>query len=350
MAIFGFRKLSGIRNPAVPENIPRPTREGGRLSTYGGPSAAVEYRLHIKTADGREFIHIEPDLEAIIIAWRRFTRPKELEYYTNVSLPIAVIYDSGLKGYREVYLDMFENYLRNEKLDWYDKYMLDQEAKKAADKAAAMARLKEAIAQATALPEREEVSKKHAKKTKSGQKKPGQEQQYKYTAETISPLQRTELQARQRGEPAEEEDEVENPKNQTMREFIRQNREEIDRIIERRLGGKMPYKNDEERRQWILNDEGLYTWARMKIRGMNPRTGFELPDSRHKNPHKRKLPSLSEIMKPTTMKCMTCGGVLHVIPYRVWLHQGKKTKKKTFRIETLNICGRCSFKKKRKTR
>jgi hypothetical protein len=41
-----------------------------------------------------------------------------------------------------------------------------------------------------------------------------------------------------------------------LTEFIRQNREEIDMMT------KSQYKNDAERRLWILNDEGLYSWAR----------------------------------------------------------------------------------------
>ena len=42
----------------------------------------------------------------------------------------------------------------------------------------------------------------------------------------------------------------------TIREFIKEHRQEIDEVT------KSPYKNDEERRQWVLNDEGLYNWAR----------------------------------------------------------------------------------------
>ena len=46
----------------------------------------------------------------------------------------------------------------------------------------------------------------------------------------------------------------------TMREFIKENKQDIDEAIKRvcpncRL-------NDPERRMWILNDEGLYNWAR----------------------------------------------------------------------------------------
>jgi hypothetical protein len=42
----------------------------------------------------------------------------------------------------------------------------------------------------------------------------------------------------------------------SLKEFIKQNRDEIDQFTQ------SPYKNDEERRLWILNDEGLYRWAK----------------------------------------------------------------------------------------
>lgn len=48
-----------------------------------------------------------------------------------------------------------------------------------------------------------------------------------------------------------------------FRSFIRENREEIDMVIAHRLGeSENPRPNDEERRLWVLNDEGLYSWAR----------------------------------------------------------------------------------------
>lgn len=67
----------------------------------------------------------------------------------------------------------------------------------------------------------------------------------------------------------------------TLREFIRQHRAEIDQIIDRALlftpaqascscgkqgtdhyCGEVQRRDDDERRQWIVNDEGLYQWAR----------------------------------------------------------------------------------------
>ena len=57
----------------------------------------------------------------------------------------------------------------------------------------------------------------------------------------------------------------------SLRDFIRANRVELDRIITLRRGpvGNQYYKcgcrdtgrlDDEERRLWVLNDEGLYRW------------------------------------------------------------------------------------------
>ena len=48
----------------------------------------------------------------------------------------------------------------------------------------------------------------------------------------------------------------------TMREFIKQNREEIDRCIHSVPGMEGYRLNDKDRRDWIANDEGLYIWAR----------------------------------------------------------------------------------------
>jgi hypothetical protein len=48
----------------------------------------------------------------------------------------------------------------------------------------------------------------------------------------------------------------------TMRQFIREHREELDSAIRSALKRPDAKLNDEDRRQWILNDEGLYLWAR----------------------------------------------------------------------------------------
>jgi len=67
----------------------------------------------------------------------------------------------------------------------------------------------------------------------------------------------------------------------TLTQFIREHRAELDEAITRALRytpkeagcrcplrgtnhecGEVPRLNDEERRQWVLNDEGLYRWAR----------------------------------------------------------------------------------------
>ncbi len=47
----------------------------------------------------------------------------------------------------------------------------------------------------------------------------------------------------------------------TLRQFIRANRAEIDAAILRACPNCGTH-NDEERRLWVLNDEGLYLWAR----------------------------------------------------------------------------------------
>ena len=46
----------------------------------------------------------------------------------------------------------------------------------------------------------------------------------------------------------------------TLTQFIRKNKEEIDKVIKR--DNTNCNLNNEERRLWILNDEGLYNWAR----------------------------------------------------------------------------------------
>ena len=47
-----------------------------------------------------------------------------------------------------------------------------------------------------------------------------------------------------------------------LRDFIKENRTELDRLIRAALKDPEFRLNDEERRLWVLNDEGLYNWAR----------------------------------------------------------------------------------------
>lgn len=49
----------------------------------------------------------------------------------------------------------------------------------------------------------------------------------------------------------------------SIRTFIKRNRQELDDYIKPAIGqgaGRIKL-NDEDRRQWILNDEALYRWA-----------------------------------------------------------------------------------------
>ena len=48
----------------------------------------------------------------------------------------------------------------------------------------------------------------------------------------------------------------------SMKKFIEENKEAIDAYIKVKAPGQSI--NDGERRLWILNDEGLYNWARSK--------------------------------------------------------------------------------------
>ena len=52
-----------------------------------------------------------------------------------------------------------------------------------------------------------------------------------------------------------------------LSQFIKDNRAALDSAIDRAMGTRddsraMRKRNDRERQEWILNDEGLYRWAR----------------------------------------------------------------------------------------
>jgi hypothetical protein len=46
----------------------------------------------------------------------------------------------------------------------------------------------------------------------------------------------------------------------TFRDFIKENRKVIDAYVKEQSG--VVLTNDNDRREWILNDEPLYRWAR----------------------------------------------------------------------------------------
>lgn len=47
-----------------------------------------------------------------------------------------------------------------------------------------------------------------------------------------------------------------------MDKFIQANKEQLDNAIKSKVKNSGFKINNEERRLWILNDEGLYNWAR----------------------------------------------------------------------------------------
>ena len=49
-------------------------------------------------------------------------------------------------------------------------------------------------------------------------------------------------------------------KSKSLTQWIKEHRAEIDGYIDEAIGPRS--RNDAERRLWILNDEGLYNWAR----------------------------------------------------------------------------------------
>ncbi len=50
-------------------------------------------------------------------------------------------------------------------------------------------------------------------------------------------------------------------------------------------------------------------------------------------------PTLEELLKPRIITCANCGGDLHIIPIKKDLGKGR------IAIETVNICGKCTFEK-----
>lgn len=57
-----------------------------------------------------------------------------------------------------------------------------------------------------------------------------------------------------------------------FREFIRQNREDIDRMVWHhtmcRFHQPQRLTTDKERAEWVMNDEELYRWAQQAVKGL----------------------------------------------------------------------------------
>ena len=51
-------------------------------------------------------------------------------------------------------------------------------------------------------------------------------------------------------------------KSKSMRQFIKENRDDLDVFIWQAQNQRFTRLNDKEREMWILNDEYLYCWAR----------------------------------------------------------------------------------------
>jgi len=53
-------------------------------------------------------------------------------------------------------------------------------------------------------------------------------------------------------------------KPKSIRQFIRENKQEIDRHIKEKVPNYPEPLNNGEREAWIMNDEGLYSWAQVE--------------------------------------------------------------------------------------
>ena len=265
--------------PSIPNDLPK----GGLLSEFGGPESAVQYRVWVKNVQGKEIFFADPEFQGAYLAWRRVQQ--DLSFYPEINLPVAVVWDPGIKSYREVEIDTFKPWIKSENRDWYEAYKAAEKIRIDKEKAEILAgrqQMIDALSKAAPLGSGEIKKKSAGKKVKKGAEEV-------FVPEITSSLQAEEaresqkiaagIAARAKEEAAEEKEQgliEENPRRkQTMREFIRENRSEIDQIIKSRHGEA---SNDAEREEWIENDEGLYTWAKNRVREsqMNPLPGGEL--------------------------------------------------------------------------
>jgi hypothetical protein len=118
------------RSGPIPDNLPLV----GKLSEFGGPRAAVQYRVHVKTMDGKEFYEADPEFMGAIIAWRKYQR--DLEYYVYIGLPVAVTFDPGRNEYVETVPDTLLHWHKIDSRDWFEEYEKRRKAELEARKAA----------------------------------------------------------------------------------------------------------------------------------------------------------------------------------------------------------------------
>ena len=200
-------------------NIPNDLHKGGLLSEFGGPESAVQYRVWVKNVQGKEIFFADPEFQGAYLAWKRVQQ--DLAFYTEINLPVAVVWDPGIKGYREVELDTFKPWIKNENRDWYEAYKAAEKIRIDKEKAEILAgrqQMIDALSQAKPLFSGEIKKKSAGKKVKKGKEEV-------FEPEITSPLQAEEakesekvsagLAARAKTEAAEEKEQglvEENPR------------------------------------------------------------------------------------------------------------------------------------------
>ncbi len=138
MALFTLTR-SGKGN--IPDILPY----GGKLSDHGGARAAIEYRVWVRTIEGKNFFRAERHFDEIYTVWRKLGT--DLEFYTDVSLPIAVVWDKGANSYLQVDPDAMIPYIMAESPEYQKQQRVKRaEEAVAAEKKAVSKKTKAAIA------------------------------------------------------------------------------------------------------------------------------------------------------------------------------------------------------------
>jgi hypothetical protein len=91
--------------------IPGLTLSGGKLSRFGGHKAVRQYRVwvHKKSGGDDEYYHYSPaqvkaqgGYDSLL---KHVAKLRKLSKYARVEAPLAVVYDTKYKKYREVVID-----------------------------------------------------------------------------------------------------------------------------------------------------------------------------------------------------------------------------------------------------